>query len=49
MATVEMVDSPPVKYVLLTPEKVRKIFAEHILGGAVVAEYALGIGSERAG
>lgn len=49
MATVEMLDSPPVKYVLLTPEKVRRIFAEHILGGVAVAEYALGIGSERAG
>lgn len=49
MATVEMLNSPPVKYVLLTGEKVQKIFQEHILGGRAVVQYALGIGSERAG
>ncbi|MEW6685732.1 MAG: (2Fe-2S) ferredoxin domain-containing protein [Candidatus Edwardsbacteria bacterium] len=46
MATVELLDKPPVKYVDLTPEKMRKIFAEHILGGKIVNEYALAIGSE---
>lgn len=47
MATVELRDSPPVRYGELTPEKARKIFQMHILGGAAVAECALGMGSER--
>jgi NADP-reducing hydrogenase subunit HndB len=46
MATVELVDKPPVKYVDLTPEKVKKIFSEHILKGNIVTEYALAVGSE---
>jgi NADP-reducing hydrogenase subunit HndB len=49
MATVEMMDSPPVRYIELTPEKARKIFHEHIVGGRMVVEYALGRGSERGG
>jgi NADP-reducing hydrogenase subunit HndB len=49
MATVEILDKPPVKYVDLTPEKVRRIFKEHIMEGKTVVEYALGIGSERGG
>lgn len=47
MATVELKGEAPVKYVDLTEEKIRKIFAEHVLGGKIVAEYALAIGSER--
>jgi NADP-reducing hydrogenase subunit HndB len=47
MATVELVNSPLVKYVELTPEKAKRIFKEHILGGTATVEYALGIGSER--
>lgn len=47
MATVEVLDSPPVKYGELTPEKAGRIFKQHIVGGTAVAEYALGIGSER--
>ncbi len=47
MATVEMRDSPPVKYGELTPEKAKRIFKEHVLGGSATAEYALGVGSER--
>ncbi len=47
MATVELAEQPPVKYVDLTPEKIRKIFLEHVLGGKIVAEYALALGSER--
>jgi NADP-reducing hydrogenase subunit HndB len=47
MATVEMVNSPPVKYGELTPERARQIFKEHILGGTAAVEYALGVGSER--
>ncbi|MBN2266151.1 MAG: (2Fe-2S) ferredoxin domain-containing protein [Candidatus Aminicenantes bacterium] len=46
MATVELKDSPPVKYVNLTPAKMRQIFAEHVLGGRMVAEHVLGVGSE---
>lgn len=47
MATVELLGKPPVKYVDLTKEKVKKIFDEHILGGNIVTKYALAIGSER--
>ncbi len=47
MATVELKDEAPVKYVDLTREKIRKILAEHVLGGKVVSEYALAKGSER--
>ena len=47
MMTVELQDEPPVKYVDLTPEKAKRIFVEHVLGGKIVAEYALALGSER--
>ena len=47
MATVELKGHPPVKYVDLTEEKVNRIFQEHILGGQIVTEYALAVGSER--
>ncbi len=47
MATVELKDEAPVKYVDLTPEKIRRILAEHVNGGRVVNECALAIGSER--
>ncbi len=47
MATVEIKDEAPVKYVDLTPEKIRKILSEHVIGGKVVSEYALAVGSER--
>ncbi len=47
MATVEAVDHPPVRYVDLTREKMQRIFREHVLGGTVVKEFALAIGSER--
>lgn len=46
MATVEIKDTPPVKYVQLTPDKIRRILAEHVLEGRVVSEYALAVGSE---
>jgi NADP-reducing hydrogenase subunit HndB len=46
MATVELKDRPPVKYADLTPEKMKKIFVEHVIGGRVVAEFALAVGSE---
>lgn len=49
MITVELLNSPPVKYGDLTPDKARRIFADHIAGGNLVLEYAIGIGSERGG
>lgn len=49
MATVELMDAPPVKYGHLTADKTAKIFQEHILGGQIVQEYAIGVGSERGG
>ena len=48
MVTVEAVNEPaPVKYVLMTPEKVKKIFDSHVVKGQVVKEYALALGSEK--
>lgn len=47
MATVEIVGKAPVKYVDLDGEKMKRIFEEHVLGGNVVTEYALGYGSEK--
>ena len=47
MMTVEVKDQAPVKYVDLDEEKASKIFADHVLGGKILAEYALGVGSER--
>ena len=49
MMTVELKGEAPVKYVDLDEEKTRKIFAEHVLSGVVVEDYALAIGSERVG
>jgi NADP-reducing hydrogenase subunit HndB len=49
MATVELADETPVKYIDLTPEKTRKIFGEHLLAGKPIMEFALAIGSERRG
>lgn len=46
MATVEIMDQTPVKYIQLTPEKMKKVFAEHILEGRIVTEFALAVGSE---
>jgi len=46
MATVELKDEPPVKYGDLTPEKMRKIFVQHVLGGRMVTELVLAVGSE---
>ncbi len=47
MATIELVGEAPVKYVDLDSDKMKKIFKEHVLGGKVVTEYALGYGSEK--
>lgn len=47
MATIELKDEPPVKYVDLNPDKVKKIFSEHVMGERIVEDYALALGSER--
>ncbi len=47
MATIELKDKPPVKYIDLNPDKVKKIFSEHVQGGRIVEDYALALGSER--
>jgi NADP-reducing hydrogenase subunit HndB len=47
MMTVELAGEAPVKYVDLTEDKVKRIFAEHVLGGHVVLDHALAIGSEQ--
>jgi NADP-reducing hydrogenase subunit HndB len=49
MITLEISDSAPVKYGKLTPDKIKKIFEEHIIGGNVVKEFVFAIGSERIG
>jgi hypothetical protein len=36
-----------VKYVDLTEGKIKEIFTEHVLGGKILQQYALAIGSER--
>lgn len=47
MVTIELKDEPPVKYVDMTPEKTKRVFEEHVLGGKIVKDYALAMGSER--
>ena len=49
MMTVELRDQAPVKYVDLDAAKAKKVFADHVLSGNVVTEYALAMGSERQG
>ena len=46
MMTVELAGQAPVKYVLLNKEKALRIFEEHVMGGNVVEDYALAVGSE---
>ena len=47
MLTVERINESPVKYVSLSDEKALRILTEHVLGGKVVADLALGTGYER--
>ena len=47
MMTVELAGEAPVKYVDVTEEKAEEIFTGHVIGGKIVADYALAIGSER--
>jgi NADP-reducing hydrogenase subunit HndB len=47
MVTVEIQGKPPVKYIDLNEKKIKEIFEKHILGGTILKDYALGIGSEK--
>ncbi len=47
MMTVELKDQAPVKYVDLDEEKTQRVFDEHVLGGEIVVDCALAVGSER--
>lgn len=47
MLTVEVAGAPPVKYCNINPLKARKIYAEHVIGGKPVHDYALGAGCEQ--
>ncbi len=44
MATVAAAGGAPVLYGELTPEKVKRIVAQHVAGGRAVVEYAVGMG-----
>jgi NADP-reducing hydrogenase subunit HndB len=46
LATVEIMDKPPVRYCDLNDEKMREIFHEHVMGGNPVEKYALVTGCE---
>ena len=48
MITVEFAGQAPIKYGELNPEKTNEIFEKHVIGGNIVQEYALAVGSERA-
>jgi NADP-reducing hydrogenase subunit HndB len=46
MATVEIAGKPPVKYINLDGEKIKRILTDHVLAGNILTEFALGLGSE---
>ncbi|BCB97269.1 ferredoxin [Dissulfurispira thermophila] len=48
MATVEVINEAPVKYVYLNEDKIKRIFKEHVIGGKPVEDLALVVGSETA-
>jgi len=49
MATVTLAGQAPVKYVDLKPERMVRIFKEHVIGGKIVTDFALASGSETTG
>jgi NADP-reducing hydrogenase subunit HndB len=49
MATVQRPGEAPVKYADLDEKKIVRVLDEHVLGGVIVKEFALAMGSERAG
>ncbi len=46
LATVELMNQPPVKYCELNDQKIREIFRDHILGNNPAEKYALVMGCE---
>jgi NADP-reducing hydrogenase subunit HndB len=46
MATVEILDEPPIKYGDLNGDKIKDILKKHVQGGQIVTEYAIALGSE---
>lgn len=46
MMTVERSGDAPVRYIALTPDKTHRIFAEHVIGGTAVKDFALVAGHE---
>jgi NADP-reducing hydrogenase subunit HndB len=47
MITIEVKNEPaPVKYILMTPDKIKKVFDSHILKGQILKDFALAAGSE---
>jgi NADP-reducing hydrogenase subunit HndB len=49
MATIELQDQPPVKYVDLKPDRIIRVLKEHVLEGKIVTDYALASGCETTG
>lgn len=49
MAVIELQGRAPVRYGDLTPEKMKRLFKEHVLDGRPVREFVLGSDSETAG
>ncbi len=49
MATIEIKDQPPVKYIALDENKIREVFSSHVIKGEIVEKYALAHGSELSG
>ena len=49
MATIEVRGQSPVKYIELSPDKIRDIFRRHVIGGQAVSDYALAAGCETTG
>ncbi len=49
MATIEIQDQAPVKYIDLDENKIKEIFASHVIDNTIVEKYALAHGSELSG
>ncbi len=49
MATVELKGQSPVKYINLSPERMVRVYREHVMGGKIVTDFALGAGCETTG
>jgi NADP-reducing hydrogenase subunit HndB len=49
MAAIAVRSQAPVTYVNLTPEKMRQVFRQHVLGGGAVTDAALAAGRETTG